>query len=110
MLNEEDFCEYLKRIVSDIQYYGALSRLGEGRSDNIDIMPETLDIAIDLLEQAVNDTEHYVSWWLFEKECGKREDMNVYEFIRGQEKVVPTKTEGDLYRLITKNGVLEKLV
>ena len=58
--------------------------------------------AIELLEKLSGDRYEYISWWCFEKDFGRRVDINVYER-KGEDQIVPTDTAEDLYDLITQN-------
>ena len=104
-ISKEDFVEALQVIKKDLDYYNALYDIGKEyhRQDEINILPESICLAVSLLEKASGDVNEWVNWWVFEKEFGKRNDINVFDAGDHTDKVIPTDTAEQLYDLITDN-------
>ncbi len=103
-ISKDEFVKILKKIQDDWDFYSLISSLGHknNREDTLNISPKTVDVAIELLEKLSGDRYEYISWWCFEKDFGRRVDINVYEG-KGEDQIVPTDTAEDLYDLITQN-------
>ena len=54
-------------------------------------------LVVNLLKNVMNDTNDWLSWWIYENNCGKSK-LDVT--IKG--KKIPSRTVEDLYNLITK--------
>lgn len=62
----------------------------------------TLQNAImKILQKVYKDEEDdVIGWWVYEKEFGKRKDLNLYE--NGGKRTIPSKTIEDLYNYLIK--------
>lgn len=61
-------------------------------------------LSIHLLELAMEDRYEYVSWWVYETDFGKREDMTEITWTEdGQEKSVNLMTAEALYDFLVDN-------
>ena len=47
-----------------------------------------------------NYKDDIISWWVYEKECGRRKDLKMYE--KGGKKEIPSDTIEDLYNYLIK--------
>lgn len=62
-------------------------------------------LSIHLLELAMEDRYEYVSWWVYETDFGKREDMTEITWTEdGQEKTVNLMTAEALYDFLVDNA------
>ena len=62
-------------------------------------------LSIHLLELAMEDRYEYVSWWVYETDYGKSEDMTEISWTEdGQEKSVKLTTEDALYDFLVENA------
>ena len=62
-------------------------------------------LSIHLLELAMEDHYEYVSWWVYETDYGKREDMTEISWTEdGQEKSVNLTTAEALYDFLVENA------
>lgn len=62
-------------------------------------------LSIHMLELAMEDRYEYVSWWVYETDYGKREDMAVISWAEnGQEKSVNFTTPEALYDFLVENA------
>ena len=56
---------------------------------------------LKILQKIYKDEEDdIIGWWVYEKEFGKKKNLNVYE--KGSNKIIPTKTIEDLYNYLIK--------
>lgn len=63
------------------------------------------ELSIHLLELAMEDRYEYVSWWVYETDYGKREDMTEISWTEdGQEKSVKLTTAEALYDFLVENA------
>lgn len=62
------------------------------------------NIVVDLLENVMNDKGRWISYWLYELNCGKDAKKNSVEIIK---KNIPVKTIDNLYDLIVKYNALK---
>ena len=69
----------------------------------------TLHTAImKILQKVYKDEEDdIIGWWVYEKEFGKRKELNVFE--AKTNKVIPTKTIEDLYNYIMKYNFKDEM-
>ena len=56
-------------------------------------------LLVRILESALNDKSQWISWWIYEKECGKRKKMTVSD---KKGKALPSRTPGDIWELIKR--------
>ena len=62
-------------------------------------------LSIHLLELAMEDRYEYVSWWVYETDYGKSEDMTEISWTEdGQEKSVKLTTAEALYDFLVENA------
>ena len=102
-MSKEDFIENLTKIKEDLDFYDSLYTVAReyNRSDEINILPNSISIAIEALEAAIGDEYEYVSWWCFEKDWGERGKDFCVTSEDGE--VIPTETMSDIYDLVTTN-------
>lgn len=62
---------------------------------------DTIDIVIELLSALVGDTEEWVSWWVWDTNFGKSEDL--ITVIERCGKKVEIKTAEDLFDFLVKD-------
>lgn len=73
MVSKEDFCLYLRLIRRDEDFYCALSGLSRDykKQDTIDIYPESITVASELLKEVMDDTGDLIFQWIYEADFGR---------------------------------------
>lgn len=56
-----------------------------------------VDQIVKLLEISTGDKDEWISWWCFEKDFGRYDDLVAYD---ENKNVIPTSTIQDLYNLV----------
>ena len=102
-MSKEEFIKNLTTIKRDLDFYDALYSVTREyhRDDEINILPNSVAVAIESLEAAIGDKYEYVSWWCFEKDWGERGKDFCVTTEDGE--VIPTETMSDIYDLVTTN-------
>lgn len=62
---------------------------------------ESDELLITLLEIIFNDKDHWISYWIFELDCGK--DYHPGMALDKDNKEIPLRTEKDLWNLLMEN-------
>lgn len=84
------FSVHMENIQNERAALDSFSEIGFGVGENIN----TVDHAISLLEFVMGDEDDSISWWVYEKECGTREDINTFD---ERDNVIPLSTVQQLY-------------
>lgn len=60
------------------------------------------DLMLDVLMDAMNDTDEFIAWWIYDRECGEKDSTVKYVDADGVENEVELKTAEDLYNFLVK--------
>lgn len=94
-ITEKDFVTILNKIEKS---FITMSEVNNLLNTVIDI-PNATDSCISLLEKLVNDKFQTISWWVYEKDFGKRKDIN----IKINNKTIQLNTPEELYDYLIKD-------
>jgi len=61
------------------------------------------ELVVKCLEQAMDDKNDWISYWLYELDCGKESKRLKVKDKKG--KIIPTKTINDLYNIIENKNI-----
>lgn len=97
----KEFEYYIKQIIkfreqSDL-FDEAICNMSDTKYVGINGYQE--DLMIKMLEQLTDDKYKNISWWVYEKDFGKKK----YLVYKHKNKVIPTTTIKDLYNLLNLN-------
>ncbi len=57
------------------------------------------ETVVKLLENIFNDKNEWISWWVWEKNFGKKQELQAFDRTG---KLIPTTTIKDLYNILTE--------
>ena len=98
----EEFEKCIDELKKNTDYIEKLAKL------NVNIFEElTLEtMVVDLIAKLIGDKYEWLSWWVWEKDFGTREDLEAFE--SDSQTVIPTTTARDIWNLIKRNVEEEK--
>ena len=98
----EEFEKCIDELKKNTDYIEKLAKL------NVNIFEElTLEtMVVDLIAKLIGDKYEWLSWWVWEKDFGTREDLEAFE--SDSQTLIPTTTAQDIWNLIKRNVEEEK--
>lgn len=106
MMELDEFKKYMEQIVNMIRFEDDLADLCISfRQEDCRItFPNMLDSCVNLLSFIMNDEEEeWISYWVFELDCGKKYEPGMVRDADGTE--IPLATIEDLYNLLIYNSI-----
>ena len=99
-MTKEQFMKYMgiihKRYDTLEMLYYDLEKLTGVVSDRI-INDTSIEPIVDMLAEWVGDTDGWLRWYVFEKECGNRYELDVTD---KDGNILPSETYEDIWELI----------
>lgn len=102
MISKEKFIKAINIIKAYEEYEQKLYDLDIDLADN-KRLNSLVSTYVELLAEAANDTDNFVSWWVWETQYGTNEEVNMY-WNEGEDVEQPghtISTPGELYDVIT---------
>ena len=96
LLTKEGFVNAIMALKRDDNYVDECAKL----TINIFEHLEAADVAVRLLETIMNDDGEYISWWMYEKDWGQNDDLNVYD---ESDNIIELTTPEQLYDFLLEN-------
>jgi hypothetical protein len=98
----KEFEYYIKQIIKFREQEEAFSKAISNMTDTkqIGIYDYQEDLIIKLLEKLMDDKWGNISWWIYEKDFGKKKHLTYKD---ANNKIIPTTTIKDLYNLLNLN-------
>lgn len=105
MISKENFVSYLNKI----KYFWDIEENVNKAFDGLDFMRFSFcgyeDLLISVLEDAFNDKDGFISWWLYDREFGEHNPNVKVVDKDGAEKELLLNTPEDLYDFLTTEMV-----
>jgi len=100
-MNKKDFIKIVKELVALKKIEYCLNEAFRKFDSNFNYIcfGRYEELVVKMLELAMNDTSEWISYWLYECDCGKYSKNKVKD---KKGKNIPLKTISDLYNCITK--------
>lgn len=98
----KEFEYYIKQIIKFREQEEAFSKAISNMTDTkrVGIYDYQEDLIVKLLERLMDDKWHNISWWIYEKDFGKKKGLTYKD---ANNKIIPTTTIKDLYNLLNLN-------
>lgn len=109
IISKSEFVSIMNELQAATQLQDDINVLMKKAKDNIrndfmnaaGLMISHEDIVIELLEKIFDDVGDWISWWIYETNYGRREDM--IEVCDGKDgSITKIRTSEDLYDFLTK--------
>jgi len=101
-----DFEKYLKRIEKQIRLDESIHAVCRNAySDNLDLeimFPTMIDDVIELLAKAANDQGDWISYWVYELNCGAKYEDGMVIDVNGN--IIKLKSIRDLWDMLSNNS------
>lgn len=99
-MNKEEFIKYIEDLKEDWDYYDELNEVAikYNRDDSIIILPNSFDISIKLLMYIMKDEYKIIEWWIYEKNFGQDNELNLYD---KNNNIINVNTAEELYNYLT---------
>ena len=99
-MNKEEFIKYIEDLKEDWDYYDELNEVAikYNRDDSIIILPNSFDISIKLLMYIMKDEDKIIEWWIYEKNFGQDNELNLYD---KNNNIINVNTAEELYNYLT---------
>lgn len=100
MISEKKFVEIIKDIKDTNKFYDEINDVYAERS--LDYFPIgmsgfLIDDIVDILENMFNDNDRFISWWVFEREFGRRDP-----YVEVEDEKLYLNTPEELYDFLIK--------
>lgn len=99
----KDFENLIQAIVDQLEVDYKFSKMVGEIFDNsfIGAYPNiVIDKLIKLISKSVGDDSGWIDWWIYEKECGNRDELKAYSGDADDNNELPSTTIKDLWNLI----------
>lgn len=103
MMDYRDFERHMKKIVAVHEFDNGLSKLSAEARNGSDMdvcfaFPTLIDSTIELLQEAMNDEDEWIDYWVYELNCGEEYFDGIALDANGNP--IELKTIWDLYNAI----------
>lgn len=96
-LNRKEFSDTIQTIIDVMETNAKLEGLLD--CSVIEYNHRLGAVAVSLLSNVMNDEYDWINYWLWEIDCGRRDDLGAFE---ADGTPIPMKTIDDLYNILTE--------
>lgn len=105
MITQEEFTKTMERIKLQDNFINTLENLSQKCGGGYIELPNLIDICVDLLQKLTNDTDKWISYYIWELDWGTEYRAG---YISEGQRNIRLASVSDLYALLTNHPVYEK--